>query len=277
MTVIEITTETIFDCHLQAAHILKDMRSSASDECHNAINIQMVIASACYVEGYFENACRELLAEYKMSRNRLKIDYPDENTRIRLIRFYQRLEDDLDARLRKATGVEHYVPLIEILMGEKLPKNAVFEDYFEGITTLFTLRNMFAHGRVFEKRVLISAPKLPDEDERTELLPGYDKVVRFLIKRRLINEDRVNVKLEDIASDAVADFFLDLAEGFCSKMPEFQEKALYVPSIEEWLEDALSELRDKYNTEHNTDYTGLDLVKQGVISIEIKGFPEKKA
>lgn len=274
MTVVEITTESIFDCHLQAAHVLKDVRSSVSDECQNAINIQIIIASACYVEGYFEDACRKLLAEYKTSRSHLDIDYPDEDTRIRLIRFYQRLEDDFDARLRRATGVEHYVPLIEILMGEKLSRSTLVEDCYEGIINLFTLRNMFAHGRVFEKKVLLSAPKLPDEDERTELLSGYDKVVRFLFKQRIINNDRANVKLDDIASDTVADYFLDLAEKFCLAIPEFQKRALCVPSLEEWLEDFLSDVRDEYNAKHNANFTGIELLQKGVISIHMESFPE---
>ncbi|MCI8451506.1 MAG: hypothetical protein HFJ74_03215 [Eggerthellaceae bacterium] len=276
MSVFEISTETIFDCHLQAAHLLREMRGSLDEQYHNAINIQMITASACYVEGYFESACRDLLAEYRTSRSRLEIDYPDEETRIRLVRFYQRLEDDLDFRLRRATGVEHYAPLIEVLMGEKLTHDVVIKDYFEGVTNLFSLRNMFAHGRLFEKSVLIRAPKMPEQDERTKLISGYDKVAKFLIKQKLIKVERAEIKLGDIASDTVADYFLELAESFCSIIPEFQERALYVPSVEEWLEDMLSELRDEYNEQHGTDFTGLELVRKGVISIQTESLSDDK-
>lgn len=276
MTITEVTTETIFESHLQAAHVLKNMRSSLCPNYFDAINMHIVIASACYVEGYLENLCRDLLAEYAASRNRLEVDYPDEETRIRLIRFYQRLEDDLDARVRKATGIEHYIPLMEILMGEKLSKDEGIKGYYEGIIILFTLRNMFAHGRLFEKKVLIRAPKMPDQDARTNFLPGYGKAIDFLAKQKLIKNEKAEIKLKDIASNVVADYFLDLAEKFCSKIPEFKEKALYVPSIEEWLEETFSEYRDAYNAEHNTNYTSIDLLRKDIISIRIEPFSKKE-
>lgn len=178
--------------------------------------------------------------------------------------------------MRKATGIEHYIPLIEILMGEKLSKDEEIKSYYEGIIILFTLRNMFAHGRLFEKEVLIRAPKMPDQDERTHFLPGYSKAIDFLIKQKLIKNERAEINLKDIASNVVADYFLDLAEIFCSKIPEFKEKALYVPSVEEWLEETLSENRDAYNAEHNTNYTSIDLIRKGIISIRIEPFSKKE-
>lgn len=268
MSITEITVETIFDYHLQAARLLQNMRHSLSSEYSNVVNIQMIIASACYIEGYLENTCRRLLMKYTTGRSRLEIDYPDEETRIRLINFYQRLENDFDTRLSRATGIEHYGPLIEILMGKKLSSDDLMKAHCEGITILFTLRNMFAHGRLFEKRILVSAPKMPAQDERTKLLSGYERVANYLMKQKLIHDNKSCITLSDITSNIVADHFLNLAENFCSEIPEFQERALYIPSTEEWLEDFLSEVRDKYNKKHNTNFSAMDLIRKGVILIQ---------
>lgn len=266
MGITDITIETLYEDYLLAARYLEDNKSSLSDDLRIAINAQIVLGATCYLEGYFEYLARKILFEFHRMRTELTIEYPDNETRVRLIGFYNRLEALLEDQIPKTIGFERYQNLFEILTGAKFSQDKEVRGYVEPISILFGLRNLMAHGRLLKKEVIVSAAPMPPEDETVSFSVGYRRVENFLRKNNLLETNtRKELSLKDFLSDKAVGYFLNTAEEFGKSIPGFLRRAYYVMSMEEFIEEILKEDRDEINKEKGTCFTGFELVKMGLL------------
>lgn len=175
------------------------------------INHAIVFYAACYVEGVLETTLKALLRRRREIYN--KIDVPDFEIRKTINTLFNALEEDLQTRISRATGVDAYETLIELLTGTRIGQSKKVRESWEGIQVLFQFRNVLAHGRA------ISASRLSaywiKEPWQENFSGGYKRAEEYLFKGGLLECKFMDSDQFDLYfTDAVADHFWGLARSF---------------------------------------------------------------
>lgn len=190
------------------------------------INISLILTSACCVEGIIEQELKELL------RHRLSV-----MGKIDVEKFYERrihnsfisnIEDYLNSRIERTTGVDSFGAFLELLSYKRTP--AKFSDYpnWEGVRILFNFRNVLAHAReVTAKR---TNAWWVEGDWKDDFSGGYKLAEDYLLKKKLISSRFIGRgSIAHLFTNKVADHFHSLSKNFARYISKAidQEKRLF--------------------------------------------------
>ncbi len=182
MAIKEIIKNTIWEYQLKHIDYLLKSRNCLSKRNHDeriGINISLIINTACYIEGRLEHEIKELLANRNIVLNSIVIE--DFYKRRTHAIFINKVTEDLDARIERITGVDGFDSIIELLSYMRTPSKLRSFKNWEGITVLFQLRNVLAHGR----QVTAQRTKAwwTNDSWEDEFCGGYKKAEDYLLKK----------------------------------------------------------------------------------------------
>lgn len=110
-----------------------------------AINHAIIFYSACFIEGVLEAGLKALLRRRREVYNR--VEMPELEVRKTTNTLFNALEEDVDKRISRATGIDAYDDLFRLVTGSQLSRRDSLKPIWEGMCVLFQFRNMLAHGR----------------------------------------------------------------------------------------------------------------------------------
>jgi hypothetical protein len=183
--------------------------SGATEPIRSGINLSIILASACFIEGNFERILLKKINEVG------KVDQP----------LQDRLLEDLRLRVAKTTGSDGYNEIFALVVGQKASELIGDQDLWENIKTLFFFRNVIAHGRAVGYKFFF-LPGIGGFWEE-EFSGGYKKVEDFLLRKKLLESRHIEEGSNwHYFSDEVADFFWSAATSFVEKL----NKLVLLPS-----------------------------------------------
>ncbi len=182
-----------------------------NSDIRTGINISIIIHSACCIEGFLEYNLTKLLYKRKEIIN--KVTFEDFSKRRIFHSFLNKLEMDLEAKISKTTGIDNFNSLIDLFSYRNNPVNFKQFKHWEGITVLFQLRNVLAHGRqVSAKRVIAYFTQGAWEDD---FVGGYRKAESYLLKKNLVKHNFTEAeKINHIFTNKVTDHFFSITRQF---------------------------------------------------------------
>lgn len=203
--------------------LIQSRNSQLTTDLRMGINHAIIFYSACYIEGLMEQVLKTLLSRRREIYN--KIDIPEFETRKTINNLFNTLEEDLEVRISRSTGIRAYLDLIHLLTKDTPgPKNTIKQnpkigELLEGINVLFQFRNVLAHGRE------ISAARLSaywiKEPWQEIFSGGYKSAEEYLIKIGLLDSGFMDSAKSDLFfTDSIADHFWDLSHNFITRLVE---------------------------------------------------------
>jgi len=193
------------------------------------INISLIFMSACCIESRVERELKELIRHRRRVIGGVEVE-----------KFYQRrilntfmnnMEDYLDSRVERTTGIDNLGAILELLSYKRTPVK--FSDYsnWEGIRVLFNFRNVLAHGR--ESSAKRTQAWWVEGDWKDDFTGGYKLTEDYLFKKKLI-KGRFFEKgtIEHLFTNRVTDHFVIQSMIFSRYISRIigQEKKLFTSS-----------------------------------------------
>jgi len=214
MAIQEIIINTIWQYQLKHMDYLlcnRKLLSKGNSNERVGVNISLIINTACYIEGKLEYEIKELLAHRNTVLNSL--DIKDFYKRRTHAMFINKLKEDLDNRIERITGVDGFDSIIELLSYMRTPSKLRSFKNWEGITVLFQLRNVLAHGRqVTAQRTSAWWTNGCWEDD---FCGGYKKAEDYLLKKKLITSKFIDRKnIDHIFTNKISDHFVAITKQF---------------------------------------------------------------
>lgn len=214
MAIHEIIKNTIWEYQLKHIDYLLNSRkhlSKGNRDERIGINISLIINTACYIEGRLEHEIKALLVHRNRILNSLEIK--DFYKRRTTAMFIKKVTEDLDSRIERITGVDGFDSIIELLSYMRTPSKLRSFKNWEGITVLFQLRNVLAHGRqVTAQRTKAWWTNGCWEDD---FCGGYRKAEDYLLKKKLINSRYIDIKsIDHIFTNKISDHFISITGQF---------------------------------------------------------------
>ena len=229
-----IKSQNTWPCIKELIEFLgKSRNNQTTIELRIGINYSIIFYSACYIEGVIEQILKTVLSRRRTLYN--KIDKPEFDIRKTTNTLFNALEEELETRISRSTGINSYLDLIKLLTGNAISQNLKVQECLEGIIVLFQFRNMLAHGREISA-TRISAYWINDPWQEI-FLGGYKRAEEYLIKIGLLDSGFMDsTRLDLFFTDAIADHFWDLARNFISRTIqslEDQDKKVVIKSLAE--------------------------------------------
>lgn len=224
----------------------------------SALNMNLILACACYVEGVMEKTAKSALGYHRLVYN--EIDIPQLELRKPMNMYFRRMEADIYQRVSQATGVDNYDRLFELLLGISFKNDDVIKMILEPLQVLFQLRNVIAHGKE------ISAYKVSaywnNNVFEENFLGGYKKAENFLVKKGLLKERYTDAEcVEYIFIDEVADYFYGVARELSAQLRRFVEAHLEIG-------DVIYDRLRIYNEKNNTNLSVMDFCELNAHAIQ---------
>ena len=236
--------ESIFHYYQELIKFNKEQRSNQScPKLRAAMNLNIILCSACLVEGVLEDRGKLLIGYHREVFN--TVHSPEFEIRKPLNVYYNNLEEFLCKRISQTTGVENYNSLFEILTGESFKQHDKVKPFVEGVNVLFQLRNVIAHGRKVHS---FDFKAYYTDGFEENFFGGYKKAEDFLMKKGLISKKFKDAESSDIYfTNEISDFFSSLAEDFIEAIDVFVSDNIIIG-------DTVLENLNKYNENYNTNY-----------------------
>ncbi len=222
-----------------------------------ALNLNIILSSACLVESYLEKYGKCILGYYRVIYNELSI--PDLEFRKPMNMFYRRIETDLYTRIAQCTGIDNFDHIFELLTGKSLKQSDALKPLLEPVKVLFQLRNVIAHGREVSAYE-VSAYWNGNEFEQY-FSGGYKRAEEFLLKNKIIDRGFIESGgIEQLFSNPVADYFFNISQQFIAELGNFVEQNIETGK-------KLNAILDQYNREHKASYSFADFCEMNSSSI----------
>lgn len=238
-----IHEEPIYEYYRNIIEFDMDSRKSITNEKLNAaLNLNIILSVACFVEGFFEDRGKLLLGYYKEIYS--LIDFKEFELRKPKNVFFNNVEKFLSQKISQSTGIDNYNSIFELLLDKPFKTNPKITPYIEGINVLYQLRNVIAHGRQLH---LYEVEAYYTDGIEENFNGGYKKAENYLIKKGLLSQkikDGGTVQL--YFTNEIADHFWILANDFVKAFDEFIQEHML---IGETLTKKLEEYNQKYNTD----------------------------
>lgn len=249
MAIYRFYRESIYEYYKQIGDFLLTSRVNPENEHINcALNMDLILSSACYVEGFMEKEAKCVLGYYRLVYN--AIDIPEFELRKPMNTFFRRIEADIYQRISQGTGVDNYDRLFELVLGHSFKQDVSFHALIEPIQVLFQLRNVIAHAK--EISVYEVSAYWNNNVFEENFYGGYKRAEEFLIKNGLLKERYIETQnVELFFTNAIADFFYNISQQFTQKLHIFLESNMEQGEI---LNDELK----KFNKVNNTEYSFMD-------------------
>ncbi len=175
------------------------------------INLSMILTMACCVEGKIENDLRELIQHRRAVLG--EIEVKDFYQRRIYNTFLNNIQDYLNAHVARITGTDNLEAIIGLLSHKRpAPKLSHYPNW-EGIRTLFKLRNVLAHGREASARQLYAW--WIDGGFQDQSKGGYHEAEQYLLKKGLLKKRFIETgSVDHLFTNKVTDHFCGIAKGF---------------------------------------------------------------
>lgn len=229
MTIKLIIKETIWEYqkdHIDFLYSKRKNHKILTDRI--GINMSIIINSACYLEGSLEYYIKLLLdSRFKILKRQNFEEFP-----LRRIKntFINSIENEFENRISRTTGLEQFDSLVKLL-SHKNKKSSLREfKNWEGVTVLFQLRNVLAHGRqVSATRV---SSYLTNNSWEDQFSGGYKKAEEYLLKRKLISKKFTeNHNVNHLFTNKVTDHFNSISKLFFKFTQKVLESELKDPKM----------------------------------------------
>jgi len=163
------------------------------------INYSIILASACYIEGFCELALLKRISPKPVAQ------------------LDGRLVDELRDRVSATTGSERYDRMFELVVGKRANAILAKPVVWEAVKHLFHFRNMIAHGRAVGYRLYFPPGVGGVWDEEFE--GGYKAVEVHLMKKGLLDDEHIRVANNwHYFTNDIADYFWSVATDFVNTM-----------------------------------------------------------
>lgn len=240
-TFFEDNIYTYFDKIIELS--LNERKTTKNKDSLVAINLNIILCSACFLEGIFEDRGKMLLGYYRVIYN--SIDLPLFEIRKPMNTFYNNLEEYLSANISQTTGIDKYNTFYKLLLDKSFKKDSYLSTMIEGISALFNLRNVIAHGRLIHA-YNVNAYYTNGTEEN--FVGGYKKTEEYLKKQKLIDKGFMKSHKSSIYfSNEIADHFYSLTKKFVEGLDNFIRSNLIVSK------NIISQLNE-YNELNKTKY-----------------------
>ncbi|MDF2544943.1 MAG: hypothetical protein K0S47_4661 [Herbinix sp.] len=212
MAIYKIYSEEIYPYYKKEIEFLLKARNAEQDkELNIPINLNIILACACYTEGFLESSLKNIVKSYREVFN--SIDIEEFSKRKPMNIFFNSIEKDLNTRISQCMGIEKYDSLIQLLLNDSFRKDERMKPLIEPLIVLFQLRNVISHGREVNATEY-SSYKTNNLFEEY-FYGGYKKAEEFLLKNKII--DKKFIESKDVSvffSDQVADYFVTVTKDF---------------------------------------------------------------
>jgi len=215
------------------------------EELNCAINMNIILLAACYLEGLLERKAKCVLGYHRSIYKNISI--PDLDFRRPMNFFYNRLMSDLKKKISQTSGIDSYDSLFEVLLGKSIKKEEEIKPLIEPIMALFQLRNVIAHGREINAYEVNAYWTNGINEEHFE--GGYKKAEELLVKNKLL--DKRYIQQQDVNlffTNKVTDYLYNIVTEFIAKMDSFVIKYL---EVSKKIYEDVSAYNETYGTEYD--------------------------
>ncbi len=221
---------------------INSRKTITCNRLNSAINLNIILCSACFVEGFLEDRSKLLLGYYQAIYE--EFDFKEFELRKAKNVFFNNVIKFLNQRISQSTGINNYNAMFELLTDASFKNDDAISPLIEGINVLYQFRNVIAHGRQIH---LYEVDAYFTDGQEEVYNGGYKKAETYLIKKGLISN-----KIKDVCSsqiyftNEIADHFNTLAIDFTKAFDLFLEKNMLFGTT-------LNEKLNKYNENNNTN------------------------
>lgn len=248
----DIREASIYPYYEQLICFNKSARAKAENaEFNAALNMNIILCSACLVEGVLEDRGKLLLGYYREVFN--QIDVPDFELRKPMNHFYNSIEEMMHKKVSQSMGLDNFATIFEMLTSKSLKQDEQISVVYEGVSTLFQLRNVIAHGRLIHAYTVDAYYTNGIEEN---FFGGYKKAENYLTKKGLLSEGFMDVERSDLYfTNDIADHFSNIAHDFLQALDTYISDALL---IKEKIQDRVKE----FNEKRGTAYSVIEYLRQ---------------
>lgn len=227
---------------------LTSRNNAENTHIKNALNLNIILSSACYVEGYMEKIAKCVVGYFRLIHDSVNIS--DFELRKPMNEYFTRIEADIFHRISQGTGIDNYDKLFNLILGKSFKQQNSFKLLLEPIQVLFQLRNVLAHAKE------ISAYEVSaywnNNTFEGNFFGGYKKAENFLIKKGILKDTFIKTqKAEQFFIDPVADYFYSISQQFIRQLQIFVESNIEFGEI-------LTHKLDMFNKENETNLSIMD-------------------
>lgn len=229
MAVYVFYREAIYKYYAELAEFSRASRNNRENEhIKSALNMNVILSSACFVEGFMEKMAKCALGYYRLIYNEINI--PEFKLRKPMNEYFKRIEADVYQRISQSTGVDNYDILFELLLGKSFKQNELFQHILEPIQVLFQLRNVIAHAK--EVSAYTVSAYWNNNTLQENFYGGYKKAENFLIKKGLLKEHYIEKQnIECFFTDDIADYFYNVSQQFTEQIQAFTKSGIEINEV----------------------------------------------
>lgn len=240
-----IYESVIFPYYQQLIDFNKHERSKEENVTLNAaLNLNIILSSACLVEGALEDKGKLLLGYYREVFN--LIEKPEIELRKPMNHFYNNIEEYFHQKVSQTMGLDKFAALFETFTGKSIKQNQQISQLYEGISTLFQFRNVIAHGRAAHAYTVDAYFTNGIEEN---FFGGYKKAEIYLTKKGLLSKRFMETDSSDMYfTDEISDHFSEIAEKFICALNTYIDDTI---EIGELIPERLEEYNKKYHTSYD--------------------------
>lgn len=230
-------------------YLLEQRKEITSVNLRIAINLNIILACACQIEGVLESKTNSIVEFFKEIYG--KVDIPVFEVRKPINIFVNSLSDDLKQRISQCMGIDRYDDFFKLLLKKSFKQDDIISEQIESIQVLFQLRNVIAHGRAINASEKITNYELQIGDEF--FFGGYKKAEELLLKKGIIKNKFTEAQSEGIFfTDEVADYFKDITVTFIDSLDGFTEKCFQDIQADTFTKALVDDFNKKYGTNLTT-------------------------
>lgn len=232
----------------QIDFLLKSRENPENINIKNSLNMNLILSSACFAEGFMEHMAKCLLGYYRLVYN--EIDISQYELRKPMNKYFGRIENDIYQRISQGTGIDNYDRLFELLLGKSFKKEDSFKPILEPVQILFQLRNVIAHAK--EVSAYVVSAYWNNNIFEENFYGGYKKAENFLIKKGILEKSYIEAQnVEIFCEDSVADYFYKITPKFVEELKIFSESNILISDT----------LRDRLNTYNQKNHLNLTFLE----------------
>ncbi len=235
MSLIQVQRATIYDVFKTLIEQSINTREKTSDkDIQQALNLSIILHSACYIEGFLEYSLLNVLQEYRNLYN--KVDISEFEIRKPINMFFSNMENSIERNISRSSGLAKYDENMVLLLNQSIMNIEKVKPHIETVQVLFQLRNVIAHGKAISGKAILKVSQMLENDNEIEndikileekFEGGYKKAESYLIKKGLVmnpyfeEKEIDNIFLDELFSNCVADHFWDTTTTFVTELENF--------------------------------------------------------
>lgn len=225
MTIYKIYQASTFPFYEVMIKYLRGERTNTTnEELLSAMNLNIILNSACYIEGQLEAKLKIIIQEIISKYYKHDNDILDIETRKPVNIFMNNIEEDLKKKISQCTGIDKYDDLFQILLNKSFKKENSIAEILEGIQVLFQLRNVIAHGKEINAYEVQGSWTNGLEEN---FIGGYKKAENYLLKKGILKNKFIESEKPNIFfTSSISDHFWNISILFITLIDKFIDSCI---------------------------------------------------